>query len=240
MIIIPARLLSNRFAKKVLVDINGLPMVVKTAKQVQDLDDVVIATDSDEVVQIAKKHNIKAVMTSASHQSGTDRICEAGEVLGLGDDEIVVNVQADEPFIEKEVVQSIIDLTKKNVDSEDILMNSCYKDITLNCVHDVNLVKVVLNKFDEAIYFSRSVVPFNRDDTDVNYYGHLGIYGFSMKNLRKFCNYEPSLLENIEKLEQLRAIYNGHKIAMTKVETKSFGIDTFEDLQKALKIFGNS
>jgi 3-deoxy-manno-octulosonate cytidylyltransferase (CMP-KDO synthetase) len=238
MIIIPARLLSNRFAKKVLVDINGIPMVVRTAKQVQELDDVVVATDSNEVVDICKNHNIKSVMTKSSHQSGTDRIYEAGEILGLNDDEIVINVQADEPFIEKEVIENIINLTKKNQHSQEILINSCYKDISLTCVHDVNLVKVVLNKNEEAIYFSRSVVPFNRDDGEVNYFGHLGIYGFSMKNLRKFCEYETSPLENIEKLEQLRAIYNGYKIAMTKVQTKSFGIDTAEDLRKALEIYG--
>jgi 3-deoxy-manno-octulosonate cytidylyltransferase (CMP-KDO synthetase) len=237
MIIIPARLMSNRFAKKVLVDIHGLPMVIKTAKQVEELDEVVIATDSNEVVQLADKYGIRSVMTSLSCQSGTDRICEAGEKLGLSDEQIVINVQADEPFIEKEVIEKIIELTKKNKDSDEILINSCHKDINLNSVHDVNLVKVVLNKYDEAIYFSRSVIPFNRDDNNIDYYGHLGIYGFSMKNLRKFCAYKPSPLENIEKLEQLRAIYNGYKIAMVKVQTRSFGIDTQEDLERAFKIF---
>ena len=113
MIIIPARIGSSRFPNKVLADIGGMPMVVRTAKAVEDIDDVVIATDSQEVVEMASKHDIKAVLTSTEHQSGTDRIYEAAQKLDLGEDEIVINVQGDEPFIETEVVQAIYDLTKK-------------------------------------------------------------------------------------------------------------------------------
>ena len=113
MIIIPARIGSSRFPNKVLADIGGMPMVVRTAKAVEDIDNVVIATDSQEVIDIASIHGIQAVLTSDKHQSGTDRIYEAAQKLDLDEDEIIINVQGDEPFIETEVVQAIYDMTKK-------------------------------------------------------------------------------------------------------------------------------
>ncbi len=237
MIIIPARLKSSRFENKILADILGLPMVIRTAKRVEALDDVVIATDSQEVIELAKKYNIKAVMTSESHQSGTDRINEASNILGLKDDEIIINVQADEPFIEPEVVKAVIDSVKSS--QEEFTMVSLYKDINSELADDSNHVKVVVDNNGDAIYFSRSKIPYNRDHyTSVSYFGHLGIYGFTKKSLNQFCLFETSSLENIEKLEQLRAISCGKKIAMVKVSSKSFGIDTKEDLKNALLIFG--
>ncbi len=235
MIIIPARLASTRFPKKILADINGIPMVVATAKRVQSVDEVVIATDSEEVVLICKKHGFKAVMTSKDHNSGTDRINEACEKLDLDDDEIVINVQADEPFIETEVVKAVKECIKND---KNALIASAYKTVDKTLVDDPNLVKVIVDKNGYAIYFSRSKIPYDRDKCD-EYFGHLGIYAFTCKSLKKFCKLPPSNLENIEKLEQLRAIENGEKIAMVRVESKSFGIDTKEDLQKALKLFNN-
>ncbi|MDD2698988.1 MAG: 3-deoxy-manno-octulosonate cytidylyltransferase [Arcobacteraceae bacterium] len=238
MIIIPARLKSSRFENKILADILGLPMVIRTAKRVETLDDVVIATDSLEVVELAKKYNIKAVMTSEAHQSGTDRINEASNILGLKDNDIVINVQADEPFIEPEVVKAVIDRVKSS--QEDFTMVSLYKEINSELADDPNHVKVIVDSDENAIYFSRSKIPYNRDHyTNVNYFGHLGIYGFTKKSLNQFCQFLPSNLENIEKLEQLRAISCGKKIAMVKVTSKSFGIDTKEDLENALLLFGN-
>jgi len=239
MIIIPARLNSSRFANKILVDILGLPMVIKTAKQVSQLDTVVIATDSQEVVDLAKEHGFDAVLTSSAHQSGTDRINEAVNKLNLDDNEVIVNVQADEPFIEPEVVQSVINRVKNVIENnEEIMITSCYKEITSELADDPNHVKVILDENSNAIYFSRAKVPYHRDHYEnSSYCGHLGIYGFTRKSLNKFCELNPSKLENIEKLEQLRAIDNGHEIAMVKVESKSFGIDTQEDLDNALKIF---
>ena len=235
MIIIPARIGSSRFPNKVLADIGGMPMVVRTAKAVEDIDDVVIATDSQEVVEMASKHDIKAVLTSTEHQSGTDRIYEAAQKLDLGEDEIVINVQGDEPFIESEVVQAIYDLTKANRDNERIMMNSCYKTITNPEADDPNIVKVVTDSNDIALYFSRAKVPYPRDHHFDAYKGHLGIYGFTVRSLRNFCMLEPAPLEDIEKLEQLRALYHGYEVAMTQVDTESFGIDTMEDLEKAIK-----
>ncbi len=237
MIIIPARLKSSRFENKILVDIMGLPMVIRTAKRVEMLDKVIIATDSQEVIELAKQYNIDAVLTSTSHQSGTDRINEAANILNLLDDEIVVNVQADEPFIEPTVVQNVINKVKENI-TRDFNMVSCYKVISSDLADDPNHVKVVVNSNDDAIYFSRAKIPYNRDHyTQIQYFGHLGIYGFDKKSLNQFCSFEETPLENIEKLEQLRAIYYHKNISMLKVESQSFGIDTKEDLRNALELF---
>jgi len=235
MIIIPARIGSSRFPNKVLADIGGIPMVVRTAKAVENIDDVVIATDAQEVIDIAKKHGITAILTSSTHQSGTDRIYEAVQKLALKENEIVINVQGDEPFIETEVVQGIYDLTKKNRENERIMMNSCYKTISNPEADDPNIVKVVTDSDNIALYFSRAKVPYPRDHHFDAYKGHLGIYGFTVKSLRNFCMLAPAPLEDIEKLEQLRALYHGYEIAMIEVNTESFGIDTPEDLEKALK-----
>ncbi len=235
MIIIPARIGSSRFPNKVLADIGGMPMVVKTAKSVEEIDTVVIATDSQEVINIAKEHDIQAVLTSTEHQSGTDRIYEAAQKLGLNENEIIINVQGDEPFIETDVVQAIYDLTKKNRNNENIMMNSCYKTISNPEADDPNIVKVVTDKEDIALYFSRAKIPYPRDHHFDHYKGHLGIYGFTVRSLQKFCTLTSAPLEEIEKLEQLRALYHGYRVAMMEVDTESFGIDTPEDLEKAIK-----
>jgi 3-deoxy-manno-octulosonate cytidylyltransferase (CMP-KDO synthetase) len=235
MIIIPARIGSSRFPNKVLADIGGMPMVIRTAKAVESVDKVVIATDSQEVIDTASQHGIDAVLTSDTHQSGTDRIYEAVQNLGLADDEVVINVQGDEPFIETQVVQSIYNLTKKNANNTHVMMNSCYKVISNPEADDPNIVKVVTDSEDIALYFSRAKVPYPRDHHFDSYKGHLGIYGFTVKSLKAFCSLSPAPLEDIEKLEQLRALYHGYEVAMVEVDTQSFGIDTPEDLEKALK-----
>ena len=158
MIIIPARLKSSRFENKILVDILGLPMVIRTAKRVESLDEVVIATDSNEVIDLAYKYNIKAILTSEQHQSGTDRINEAANKLNLSSDDIVINVQADEPFIEPNVVQAVINKIKSS--DEKFTMVSCYKEINSELADDSNHVKVVLDDNNNAIYFSRSKIPY--------------------------------------------------------------------------------
>jgi 3-deoxy-manno-octulosonate cytidylyltransferase (CMP-KDO synthetase) len=234
-IIIPARLGSTRFPNKILADINGLPMVIKTAKAVEDIDEVLIATDSEYVVEICKSYGFNAVMTSTNHQSGTDRIYEAANTINLNDNDIVINIQADEPFIEKSVVKAVYDLTKLNANLDSIIMNSCYKIVDSHEADNPNIVKVVTSLNEKALYFSRSKIPYSRDHHLNEYKGHLGIYGFTMKSLRTFCSLPHAPLENIEKLEQLRALYSDYEIGMVVVETESFGIDTIEDLEKALK-----
>ncbi len=234
MIIIPARMDSSRFPNKVLVDINGYPMVIATANQVKDIDRVLIATDSEEVIKVAKEHGFDAVMTSSSHKSGTDRINEAAQKFDIDDDEIILNVQADEPFIESIVVQKVYDRVKKAKEqNEDFMIVSCYKKIDNFHADDPNLVKVVLDNNQKAIYFSRSKIPYNRGEIK-NYFGHIGIYGFTKKSLAEFCSLPTAPIEDIEKLEQLRAIYHDKKILMVEVDTNSVGIDTKEDLQRIL------
>jgi 3-deoxy-manno-octulosonate cytidylyltransferase (CMP-KDO synthetase) len=237
MIIIPARIESSRFPKKVLTNIDNIPMVIRTAKIALEVDSVIIATDSKEVIDIADSYNIKSVLTSSKHKSGTDRVYEAVTKLDLKESEPIINLQADEPFIEKEVIESIFKLTKKNVNRKDILINSCYKEIDELEANDPNIVKVVTDSSDIALYFSRAKIPFIRDSKDIKYKAHIGIYGFTKKSLEIFCNLSHAPIEDIEKLEQLRALHFGYRIAMIKVDTKSFGIDTKEDLNRALTLF---
>jgi 3-deoxy-manno-octulosonate cytidylyltransferase (CMP-KDO synthetase) len=235
MIIIPARIGSSRFPNKVLADIHGTPMVVRTALAVAHIDRVTIATDSQEVIEIAQSYNIDAMLTSTHHQSGTDRIYEAAQKLHLDESEIIINVQADEPFIESRVVESVYQLTHSNRDDDSILMNSCYKQLQSPEADDPNIVKVVTDIDNIAIYFSRAKIPYPRDHHFNDYKGHLGIYGFTMRSLEKFCNLSNASLEHIEKLEQLRTLAYGYRIAMVEVQSESFGIDTEEDLLQALK-----
>ena len=237
MIIIPARIGSSRFPNKVLAPIGDLPMVIRTAKAVERIDNVAIATDSEEVIEIAHQYGIEAIMTSQTHQSGTDRIYEAAQKLQLNENEVIINVQGDEPFIEEEVVRAVFDLTVKNRHNSEVIMNSCYKIINNPEADDPNIVKVVTTDNEMALYFSRAKVPYPRDHHFDQYRGHLGIYGFTKKSLEIFCNLPPAPLEEIEKLEQLRAIFHGYQIAMTEVKTQSFGIDTLEDLERALKTY---
>ncbi|MCX6052051.1 MAG: 3-deoxy-manno-octulosonate cytidylyltransferase [Campylobacterales bacterium] len=237
MIIIPARLASTRFPQKVLADIGGLPMVVRTAKRVAHLDRVVVAADDELIISTCQAHGIEAMLTSTTHKSGTDRINECANILNVSDDEIIINVQADEPFIEPEVVESLIAKLKSlKEQNAPFIMGSCFNAINAESAKDPNLVKVVLDDANNAIYFSRSPIPYNRSGR-ANYFGHIGIYGFSKKSLKEFCTLEDAPMEDIEGLEQLRAIYHQKKITMVKVASTGFGIDTPEDLKRAVEIF---
>lgn len=237
MIIIPARLASTRFPQKVLADISGLPMIVRTAQRVAHLDRVVVAADDEKIIEVCKNYGIEAMLTSTTHKSGTDRIHECATILKLNDDELIINVQADEPFIEPDVVESLMKKLKALQNSnESFIMGSCYNAINADAAGDPNLVKVVLDESDNAIYFSRSPIPYNQGG-GAKYFGHIGIYGFSKKSLKEFCSLKDAPIEDIEKLEQLRAIYHQKNIAMVKVASTGFGIDTKEDLERAVEIF---
>lgn len=236
MIVIPARLESTRFPQKVLCDLGGLPMVVRTALNAREVDEVVVACDDEQIESACKKHNIPCVLTSKEHSSGTDRCAEAIRKLGVAEDEIVINVQADEPFLEQGVIVTLQNLMR----DKQPFMASLAKVIDGEQIIDSNLVKVVCNAHQEAIYFSRAPIPFCRDGVcealqNMPYLGHLGLYGFFARTLEEFCSLPKSPLEDIEKLEQLRAIYHKKSIAMAVVETQSVGIDTREDYEKALQ-----
>jgi len=237
MIIIPARLASTRFAQKVLADIGGVPMVVRTAQRVAHLDRVVVAADDEKIIQVCKSHGVDAMLTSTTHKSGTDRIHECANILNLSDDELIINVQADEPFIEPNVVESLMSRLKELQESSaPFIMGSCYNAINAEAAQDPNLVKVVLDANSNAIYFSRAAIPYNQGG-GAKYFGHIGIYGFSKKSLNEFCSLQDAPIEDIEKLEQLRAIYHTKPISMVKVASTGFGIDTKEDLARAIEIF---
>ncbi len=235
MIIIPARIGSTRFPKKVLYNIDGIPMVIRVAQQAKEVDEVVIATDSQEVVEVAKKFNFKALLTSPKHKSGTERVNEAVAILGLGEEEIVVNVQADEPFIEPHLIKEVKELAQKHLNDPLVMLNSLYKKVSLKEVKDdPNRVKVVVDKASFALYFSRSAIPYPKELETLNL--HLGIYAYSVKMLKRFCALEVAPLEEIERLEQLRALYHGYKVALKKVKSNSIGIDTKEDLELLKKL----
>lgn len=242
MIIIPARLASTRFPNKILADIFGLPMVIKSAKNAAKVDEVCVACDDISVLELCQSHNIRATLTSKNHQSGTDRCYEAAKKLGLPSSEIIINLQADEPFLEPEILQAL-----QSKMAQGAFMASCATHITKAQALDPNVVKVVVDSSGNALYFSRSLIPYDRDGSaddskmDSSYLGHLGVYGYSMESLKEFCSLpqsrEQSPLEHTEKLEQLRALYNGWRIAMVFVETQSIGIDSPEDLARALARF---
>ena len=236
MIVIPARLKSTRFKDKILADIGGVPMFIKTAQNAKKVDDVLIAVDEKSILDIALNHGFKAVLTSTSHNSGTDRINEAVLKMGIKDDEIIINLQGDEPFFETENLVKFKEFANISITKKGYFMASAYKKINQSDADNPNLVKVVCDKLNNAIYFSRAKIPYPRESFD-DYKGHIGIYAYSVKSLNEFCNFDESVLENTEKLEQLRALSNGKKIAMCELATESIGIDTKEDLEFALKKF---
>lgn len=257
MIIIPARLQSTRLPNKLLLPLNGIPLIIHTAKKAQNIDDTIVACDDEAILKVCESHKIHAMLTSTLHSSGTDRCAEVARELDLPRNEIVINLQGDEPFLEESVVDSLIDSMRHTH-----FMASCYKTINKADAVDSNLVKVVVSNDNFALYFSRSLIPFERDlakdsanpsanlldsspfskaqnDNIISYNGHIGIYGFFAWSLEEFCALPKSPLESIEKLEQLRALWHRKEIFMTKVETQSIGIDTLKDYKNAQKIMGD-
>ena len=238
MIVIPARLASTRFKNKILCEFGGVPMFIKTAKNAAKADRVLIAVDEPQILKIAQDYGFDAVLTAREHQSGTDRINEAVANAALAEDEIIINIQADEPFFESENLIKFKDFARETIAQKGAFMASCYKYISQQAAEDTNLVKLVLDNAGFAIYFSRSLIPYPRAVCEC-YLGHIGIYAYSVRNLKRFCALPASVLEDTEKLEQLRAISAGEKIAMLGIETASIGIDTPADYERALKEFGN-
>lgn len=233
MILIPARLDSTRLPQKMLKDLSGIPLIIRTAQNAARVDDVVVGCDDPYIFEVCKSYNIKSVLTKKSHSSGTDRCAEACRILGIKAEEIIINIQGDEPFLEPEVIQKLQQLCVTTP-----FMASLAKKISYQESKDPNIVKVLLDKDNFAIYFSRFAIPYNRGSSNIDYLGHIGVYGFKNENLQEFCALK-SEIEEIEKLEQLRALYHRKPIEMAVVETNSFGIDTQEDLHKAMKILAS-
>ena len=241
-IIIPARLDSSRLPKKVLLDLKGKTVIQRVYEQclkVKNVDGVYIATDSIEIKEVCETFTDKVIITKSTHQSGTDRI---GEAVSAIDCDIVINVQGDEPFIEPSLIEALVN----SFSNSDISMSSAMSKINnVKDLQNTNVVKVVTDLYNNALFFSRSLIPFPRDVKEIStakevlgkgqFYRHIGIYGYRKDFLLKFVNMEQSYLEKVEKLEQLRALENGFKIKMIEANSSLIGIDTREDYEEALK-----
>lgn len=231
--VIPARYKSSRFEGKVLADIFGKPMlqyVWESAKQAKLLDEVIIACDSEKVKEAAEGFGAKVVLTAKEHLSGTDRIAE---VVALMDVKVVVNIQADEPLIKPVMIDSIVDAL---LNEEGLEMVTLMKRITEpREIENPNVVKVVVDKNNFALYFSRAPIPYRANDSEVKepvYFKHIGIYGYTKDFLFTYKNIPVSLLEATEKLEQLRVLSEGFKIKVLETKYDTIGVDTPEDLEK--------
>jgi len=234
-VVIPARYASTRFPGKPLKKIKGVPMILRVAERCMKskADRVVVATDSREILQVCETVNgLESTMSSPDLRSGTDRVAVVSRFIL---DDIVINVQGDEPFIDPALIDSLIDDLEQN---PDVKMNTAACKFSPDeDPSDKNLVKVTTDKDSNALYFSRSLIPHDRDASgNVEYYKHIGIYGFRREWLLEFADMEPSQLEQIEKLEQLRALENGIDIKVLNTEYKPVSIDTEADLKKAEEI----
>ena len=241
-IIIPARLDSSRLPKKVLLDLKGKTVIQRVYEQclkVKNVDEVYVATDSLEIKEVCKTFTNQVIITKSTHQSGTDRIGEAISAIAC---DIVINVQGDEPFIEPSLIEALVN----SFSNSDISMSSAMSKINnIKDLQNTNVVKVVTDLHNNALFFSRSLIPFPRDVKEISianemlkkyqFFRHIGIYGYRKDFLLKFVNMEQSYLEKIEKLEQLRALENGFKIKMIEADYSLIGIDTREDYEEALK-----
>ncbi len=235
-IIIPARYGSQRFSGKPLALIGGVPMIVQTYRSAQKSNPSfgpVVATDDERISAVCDEYDIPFVMTSTDCPSGTDRIQEAVEKLNW-DTEIIVNIQGDEPFIQAEQINILIDQFK-NAETE---IATLKKPLSTNeLLENPNTVKIVTDVNNKALYFSRSVIPFNRSHHTNTYFRHLGMYAYKKDVLAEITKLAPSQLELVEMLEQLRWLENGYKISVGLTEFESPAVDTPADLEKAEKYY---
>ena len=241
-IIIPARLDSSRLPKKVLLNLKGKTVIQRVYEQclkVKNVDGVYIATDSIEIKEVCETFTNNVIITKSTHKSGTDRI---GEAVSAIDCDIVINVQGDEPFIEPSLIEALVN----SFSNSEISMSSAMSKINnVKDLQNTNVVKVVTDLHNNALFFSRSLIPFPRDVKEISianevlensqFFRHIGIYGYRKDFLLHFVNLEQSYLEKVEKLEQLRALENGFKIKMIEANSSLIGIDTQEDYEEALK-----
>lgn len=232
-VIIPARYASTRFPGKPLVLIQGKPMIlhVYEAAKTADVDDVAVATDDERIEQCVIKFGGKAVMTLPTHPSGTDRCGEVAQKLNLNDDDVIINVQGDEPYITKNEINALADLFSNPEIGIATLIKQIDKDEEID---DPNKVKVIKDIHNKAIYFSRLAIPYIRNKGSFNptYFKHIGIYAYRKKYLDELIRLPESALEKSEKLEQLRWIENGYSIYTAECNYEGIGIDTPEDLKR--------
>jgi 3-deoxy-manno-octulosonate cytidylyltransferase (CMP-KDO synthetase) len=229
--VIPARYAATRFPAKLMQLLGNLPVIVHTYNNTRAtglFDDVFVVTDSELIFNTITNAGGKAIMSKREHESGTDRIAEAVENIPA---DVVINVQGDEPFVKKQPLEILCRLFQDPVVQVASLMHVI---TNAEMIHDPNCVKVVANKNMDALYFSRSAIPYQIDENShVNYFKHIGIYGYRKEVLLKFTKLPASVLEQTEKLEQLRLLENMILIRMAVTEPWSVSIDTPQDLEKA-------
>jgi len=248
-VLIPARLASSRLPNKPLADLHGQPMVVRVAERARlsQAQQVVVAADDPAIVQACHKAHVQCILTDPGHRSGSDRLAQACEMLGLSGNDIVVNVQGDEPLIDPRLIDAVASLL---VSRPDCSMSTAAHPIeTGQDFLNPNIVKVVTDARQTALYFSRAPIPFGRDVAPSDWWlqsgcelpgplRHVGIYGYRASFLRQFPTLEPAPLEQLECLEQLRALWHGHRIAVHLTrEAPGPGVDTPADLEHARQMF---
>ncbi|WP_019613774.1 3-deoxy-manno-octulosonate cytidylyltransferase [Psychromonas ossibalaenae] len=243
-IVIPARFGSSRLPGKPLLDICGKPMIVRVIEQVLGrFEHIYVATDDQRIIDAVAEYDVIAVMTSDKHESGTDRLAEVAQIHEFADDDIVVNLQGDEPLIEPELLQQVARLLDSNSASMSTLMTP------ITSVADLlnpNVVKVVHGENNKALYFSRAPIPYPRDAfsktknvmPEGDYFRHLGLYAYKVSALKSIPTLPVSTLEGIEKLEQLRPLASGFDIVVENAcMVPKAGVDTQEDLDKVIEVF---
>lgn len=240
-IVIPARFASSRLAGKPLLEIHGRAMILRVvdqAKKVQGFDDLCVATDDLRIAEVCRAEGIDVVMTDPQHPSGTDRLSEVAQIKGWDAQDIVVNVQGDEPLLPAQLVQQVADLL---VEKPQCSMSTLCEPIHhLDEFQRDSIVKVVMSKFNEALYFSRSPIPYDRDGAKQavatlhqQAFRHLGLYAYRVNLLQDYVTWEMGQLEQLESLEQLRVLENGHRIAINIAAVNlPPGVDTQADLDR--------
>ncbi len=230
--IIPARLVSTRLPHKMLREIAGKPLigwVYEAVRQSPLLADVIVATDSAEILDACRAYGWKARMTSSAHRSGTERVHEVANSVGA---DVYINVQGDEPLVRSEQLATLMEVMCE----PKILVGTVKTPCSPQETHNPNAVKVVTAPDGRALYFSRSTIPFDRDATRPTYYKHLGLYAYRKAALDQFVSWPESALEKMERLEQLRFLENGMPMYVGETPFDSIGVDTEEDLQRVTKI----
>jgi len=235
--VIPARYASTRFPAKLMQDLGGKTVITRTyeaAVKTDLFEDVFVVTDSDLIFNEIVSQGGKAIMSIKNHESGSDRIAEA--IYNL-DVDIVVNVQGDEPFIDKNSLEKLIEVYKNDINNEIDLASLMLEITNIQEIENPNNVKVVVDQIGFALYFSRSIIPYPRENNvGVRYMKHIGIYAFRKQALMDFYHLPMKSLEASEKLEQLRYIEFGKRIKMVETNHIGIGIDTPEDLERARKL----
>ncbi len=233
--IIPVRYNSSRFPGKPLAKILGKPMflhVYQSTSRCPLLQATILATDDQRIADVAKENDVTVVMTDTSHKSGTDRVLEAAQKLDLPEQAVVLNIQGDEPTLQPEMVSQLLDPFMHT----DTKVTTLARKITTKETNDPDIVKIVFNEQQRALYFSRAPIPYAREKTNTIFWGHIGLYGYKFSILKKFHSLGPSYLEQIEQLEQLRLLEACIPIQIVKTQYHSFGVDKPEDVKIVEKV----